>query len=104
MTDTAAVTVTPSTAPGPGGRMQRSVGQIAGSQLIVELWLAFGWLGADAWTERQVLAVSGVAYFAAAAGHNLWNWYSTRNQPPLPPAAVEIAAVAVDEPPARKRR
>lgn len=93
------VTVTPTTDPGPGGRMQRAVGQIAGSQIFLELWFAFGWFGSEKWSERQTLAVSSATYFTAAAGHNLVNWWKARNQPKAPPATVEVTAVpAVEEP------
>lgn len=103
MSDTPTVTVTPSTDPGPAGRMQRTVGQIAGSAILLELVFAFGWFGSETWTERQVLAVSGTVYFLAAAGHNLVNWWKARNQPTPPPSAVEVAAVNAEPDPIPSR-
>lgn len=58
-------------APGPALRVQRTAGQVGGVLIILELWLAFGWFGADDWTERQVLAVTAAAIFLASAVQNV---------------------------------
>ena len=102
MTDTPTVTVTPEPAPGPGGRVGRTAGQVGGVVTIIDLWLAFGWLGADDWTERQVLAVSAVAYLVVSAGHNLVNWWHRERNRAVPPTSA-VTVEAVDARPQRKR-
>lgn len=98
MTDTATVTVEPSPAPGPGGRVSRMSGQIGGSVVLLDLWLAFGWLGADGWTERQLLAVSAVTYWLIGASHNVFNWWQSREHRTV----VESVTVTSTPPPEKR--
>lgn len=104
MTDTAGVTITPSTAPGPGGRVSRMTGQIGGAVVLLDLVREFAWLGSGGWNEGQWLAFSAATYWVIGAAHNLWNWWQARNQPKPPPASVEVSAVAAAPPKADRAR
>lgn len=86
------MTVQPTTpAPGPGSRVTRTAGQLGGALVLIELWIAFGWLGAGDWTDRQTLAVYAVSAFAVAAAQNLLNARSGQVEvAPIEPAAVEV--------------
>lgn len=92
------VTVTPSPDPGPGGRTSRGAGQVGSALVFIELWKAFGWLGADRWNADEAAArwpaITGTAIFLIVAAHNIVNWWTTRNQPKPPPAGVEVRAEA----------
>lgn len=70
--------IAPAPAPGPGARIQRTAGQAGTVLVLLELVLAFHWLGSEHWTERQVLAVTAVAFVVAAAAQNLFNWWKQR--------------------------
>lgn len=61
----------PIPAPGPSARIQRTAGQVGAVTIVMDLWLSFGWFGADTWTEQQVLAVSAVGYLLASVLHNV---------------------------------
>lgn len=58
-------------APGPGARFMRTGGQLGGALVLLELWVAFGWLGADSWSERQSLAVFAVGAWVVSLLQNL---------------------------------
>lgn len=85
------VEVTANPAPGPGSRVTRTAGQLGGAGVLFELWLAFGWFGADTWTERQVLAVYATLVFAVATLQNLVGWW--REERTATPHAVTVEAV-----------
>jgi hypothetical protein len=86
------VQVTPEPAPTAGGRFGRSAGQMGGVVVLLDLWLAFGWLGADGWSERQVLAVTAASYLVASGLHNLVNWWRTERHVHAAPPAVTVRA------------
>lgn len=81
-------------APGPAARVQRTAGQVGGVVVLLELWFAFGWFGSEEWTERQVLAVTAVAYVAASAAQNVAGWLRARGPEVAP---VEPAALVSEE-------
>lgn len=58
-------------APGPAGRIQRSAGQAGAVTILIELWVAFGWFGADHWDEQQNRAVMAVGILLAAIIQNV---------------------------------
>lgn len=66
-------------APGPAARFGRTAGQGGGVVIFLNLWQAFGWLGADTWTAEQAAArwpaitAAGIAVVSGA--QNLWNWW-----------------------------
>lgn len=76
-------------APGPAGRIQRTAGQVGAVTIVLDLWLAFGWFNADAWSEQQVLAVSAVGYLLVSVVHNVAGHLRSR---------VEVAPVEPAEP------
>jgi hypothetical protein len=71
-------------APTPGQRISRGVGQAGGGLVFIELWQAFGWFGADSWTQDQAMqrwpAVTATAIVVIGALHNLGNWLAERRQ------------------------
>lgn len=71
-----------SEAPGPGARFSRSAGQGGGALVVIELWQAFGWLGAGGWTAEQSAqrwpALTAALTLVLVAGHNAWNWWRSR--------------------------
>lgn len=79
-------------APGPGTRVARTGGQVGGVIVIIDLWQAFGWFGADTWTAEQAAArwpaISATLYFAVAVAHNLYNWWRTERIRPLESVTV----------------
>lgn len=101
MTDTPSVLVTADPAPGPGARVSRTSGQVGGALVFVELWQAFGWFGADTWTAEQAAqrwpAITGVIYFLISVGHNVWNWWTTRERTTVPNAVTVQAVEPVGE-------
>lgn len=70
------------TAPGPTTRIQRTAGQVGSVVVLLDLVLAFEWLGSKTWTPAQVVAVTGVLLFLASVAQNLWNLWrpKERNQ------------------------
>lgn len=91
------VLVTPDPAPGPGARVSRTSGQVGGALVLVELWQAFGWFGADTWTAEQAAqrwpAIIGTLYFLISVGHNVWNWWRSKDHAAAVPGAVTVQAV-----------
>lgn len=80
MTDS--LTTGPDPAPSPAARVTRAAGHGGAGLILVDLWRAFGWFGADNWTAEQaqerwpVLTVTVV--FVMAASHNLLNHLRSR--------------------------
>jgi hypothetical protein len=70
--------------PGPGTRVSRSAGHAGGALVLIELWRAFGWAGADHWSVEQAAqrwpAITATAAFGIAAVHNVVNWLCERNR------------------------
>lgn len=64
--------------PGPGSRVSRTAGQLGGATVLVELWQAFGWFGADHWTADQSAqrwpAITAAVVFGISVAHNVTNW------------------------------
>lgn len=71
--------------PGPGGRVQRTAGQVGSAVVLLDLLLAFGWFGSDEWSGEQVSAVTAAVVFVIAGLHNLYEHFSAR-----PAAAVVV--------------
>lgn len=106
MTDTTPelVTVEANPSPGPGGRVQRMTAQIGGTGIILELVIAFGWLGSSHWTVRQGLAVSAAAYWAVGAAHNGVNWWTNRGHARTAESVTVTGTPAARSEPARRRK
>lgn len=70
---------------GPGTRFTRTAGQGGGTLVLVELWQAFGWFGADHWTAAQSSerwpSVTAAVLLIVSAVHNTWNYLQTRKHP-----------------------
>lgn len=68
--------------PGPGARVTRTAGQVGGATVLIDMWFAFGWLGADRWTPDQAAArwpaITAAVVFAVAVGQNLAGWWRER--------------------------
>ena len=67
---------------GPGARVSRTAGQAGGALVLIELWQAFGWLGAADWTAEQSAqrwpALSASLLFAIATAQNAVGWWRGR--------------------------
>lgn len=78
----AAVLVAPGPAPGPAARFSRTAGQGGGALVVVQLWQAFGWLGADGWSAEEAAArwpaVTAAVLLAVSGAQNLANWWRGR--------------------------
>lgn len=84
-------------APGAAQRVQRTAGQIGAVTVVLDLVVAFGWVGADGWDPAQTTAVFAVAAVAASAAQNVIGHYrqNAANQQevaPIQPAPPSGAA------------
>jgi hypothetical protein len=66
-------------APGPAARVGRTAGQGGGVVIFINLWQAFGWMGADTWTAEQAAqrwpAITAAAIGLVSIAQNAWNWW-----------------------------
>lgn len=87
-------------APGPAARFGRSVGQGGGVVIFINLWQAFGWIGADSWTAEQAAmrwpAITAAGYGLVSGVQNLWNWWRSERIR----SAESITVTAEPSPPA----
>lgn len=97
-------------APGPAARVQRTAGQLGAVSVLLQLWFAFGWFGADTWSPEQAAAVTAVAGLLAALVQNVAGHLKAKQQrqqevAPIEAAPPSAAAVEADEakPLARRR-
>lgn len=99
MTDTISAELHSVTAtPGPAQRISRTAGQGGGALILVQLWQAFDWFGADTWTaEESALrwpAITAAVTFLIAALQNGVNWWRERSPEVIP---VEAGLVLPDD-------
>lgn len=94
----ATLEVTANPAPGPGGRIGRTAGQGGTVVILIQLWQAFDWFGADTWTAEQAgvrwPALTAAGILLASAIQNAWNWWRSERSRPL--ESVEVTAVNGD--------
>lgn len=100
----AVVEVSPQAAPTAGQRVARGAGHSGGVLIVIELWQAFEWFGADGWTADEAAArwpaVTAAAIFAVVVVHNIINWLKERQTRTVARAVTVEAstAEAPDEP------
>lgn len=65
--------------PGPAQRVARTAGQAGGALVLVQLWQAFGWFGADGWSEADAAlrwpAITAATVWLVSSLHNLVGWW-----------------------------
>ena len=76
--------------PTAGQRVSRTAGQGGGVLVLVQLWQAFGWLGASSWTAEQAAArwpaITAALVRAGAGAQTAFNWWRGRAEvAPSPP-------------------
>lgn len=90
------LTVVPNNQPTAGQRMQRTTGQAGSVLVVIQLWQAFGWLGADAWTAEQAglrwPALTAAGYVAVAGVQNAINWWRNERTVVSDPSSVTVTA------------
>ena len=68
--------------PGPGARFTRGAAQGGTALAFVNLWNAFGWLGADTWTKEEAAlrwpAITAVVTMVVVGGQNLFNYLRSK--------------------------
>lgn len=99
-TEPALVELEANPAPGPGSRTSRTAGQVGGALVLLDLVVAFGWFGADTWTERQAMTATAAAVFLLAALQNGFNWWRNERQQA---EAVTVTAVDGDTRPTERK-
>ena len=84
--------------PTPGQRVARGAGQAGGALVLVQLWQAFGWFGADGWTAEEAgvrwPAVTAAVILAVGVIHNVWNYLRPQAVDPATAAAVTATVEA----------
>lgn len=99
-TDTGVVlTAVANPAPGPAARVGRTAGQGGGVVIFINLWQAFGWVGADTWTAEQAAqrwpAITAAAIAVVSIAQNAWNWWRSERI-----STTESVTVTAEAPPA----
>lgn len=96
--NTTMLTVEANPAPTAGERFQRSTGQAGGVLVVIQLWQAFGWFGADGWSAEAASlrwpAITAAGYVVVSGAQNLVNWWRSERLKVSPPEAVTVAAEA----------
>jgi hypothetical protein len=81
--------------PGPAARAARGAGQAGGALVLIQLWQAFGWFGAEDWTAEEAgvrwPAVTAALILAVTVLHNLWNYLHPQGASSVAEAAVRGA-------------
>lgn len=93
---TAELVSTGDAAPGPAGRMQRTLGQGGGALVAVQLAQAFSWGGSDHWTAEQAAqrwpAITAALLLAISMAQNAFNWWRSERK-----VGVQSVTVTADE-------
>lgn len=95
---TTTLTVEANPAPTAGQRFQRSTGQAGGFLVVIQLWQAFGWFGADSWSAEEAglrwPAITAAGIVVVAGVQNLVNWWRSERLQVPPRQAITAAAEA----------